>query len=90
MNITDIRALLYVPESRPGFFEQSREGESGIALYCRKVLIQNKTENIAPKWMRFVKGKQYLLPLGSLLLKNENCTFSDISHCESNSMELYL
>merc|ERR1719225_2425759 len=52
----DIRALLYVPESRPGFFEQSREGESGIALYCRKVLIQNKTENIAPKWMRFVKG----------------------------------
>ena len=57
MNITDIRALLYVPESRPGFFEQSREGESGIALYCRKVLIQNKTENIAPKWMRFVKGK---------------------------------
>jgi len=52
----DIRALLYVPDSRPGFFEQSREGESGIALYCRKVLIQNKTENIAPKWMRFVKG----------------------------------
>ena len=60
MNITDIRALLYVPESRPGFFEQSREGESGIALYCRKVLIQNKTENIAPKWMRFVKGIKYI------------------------------
>lgn len=54
--IPDIRALLYVPESRPGLFETSREGEVGVALYCRKVLIQNKTENIVPKWMRFVKG----------------------------------
>jgi len=52
----DIRALLYVPENRPGMFETSREGESGVALYCRKVLIKSKTENIVPKWMRFVKG----------------------------------
>ena len=37
-------------------FETGREGESGVALYCRKVLIQSKTENIVPKWMRFVKG----------------------------------
>jgi len=52
----DIRALLYVPESRPGFFETSREGDVGVALYCRKVLIQSKTENIVPKWLRFIKG----------------------------------
>ena len=53
----DIRALFYVPESRPGLFETSREsGESGVALYCRKVLIKSKAENIVPKWMRFVKG----------------------------------
>ena len=52
----DIRALLYVPESRPGLFETSREGDTGVALYCRKVLIKSKTENIVPKWMRFVKG----------------------------------
>merc|ERR1711884_88268 len=52
----DIRALLYVPESKPGMFETGREGESGVALYCRKVLIQSKTENIVPKWMTFVKG----------------------------------
>ena len=52
----DIRALLYVPESRPGLFETSREGDAGVALYCRKVLIKSKTENIVPKWMRFVKG----------------------------------
>ena len=52
----DIRALLYVPESRPGLFETSREGDAGVALYCRKVLIKSKTENLVPKWMRFVKG----------------------------------
>ena len=54
----DIRALFYVPESRPGLFETSREegGEGGVALYCRKVLIKSKAENIVPKWMRFVKG----------------------------------
>ena len=52
----DIRALLYVPDSRPGFFEQSREGDAGVALYCRKVLIKSRAENIVPKWMRFAKG----------------------------------
>merc|ERR1712043_38197 len=54
----DIRALIYVPESKPGMFEQSLDGGtgSGVALYCRKVLIKSKTENIEPKWMRFVKG----------------------------------
>ena len=52
----DIRALLYVPESRPGFFEQSREGDTGVSLYCRKVLIKSRAENIVPKWMRFAKG----------------------------------
>jgi TNF receptor-associated protein 1 len=34
----------------------SREVESGVALYTRKVLIKNKTDNILPKWLRFVKG----------------------------------
>ncbi len=29
------RALLYIPESRPGMFETSREGDGGVALYCR-------------------------------------------------------
>jgi len=52
----DIRALLYVPESRPGMFETSRDGESGVALYCRKVMIKSKADNLLPKWLRFVKG----------------------------------
>ncbi len=54
----DIRALFYVPETRPGLFETSRDetGGSGVALYCRKVLIKSKAENIVPRWMRFVRG----------------------------------
>ncbi|XP_064214127.1 heat shock protein 75 kDa, mitochondrial-like isoform X1 [Tribolium castaneum] len=51
-----IHALLYFPEGKPGLFEMSREVESGVALYTRKVLIKNKTDNILPKWLRFVKG----------------------------------
>jgi len=52
----DIRALLYFPESRPGMFETSRDAESGVALYCRKVMIKSKADNLLPKWLRFVKG----------------------------------
>jgi len=52
----DIRALLYFPESRPGMFETSRDGEAGVALYCRKVMIKSKADNLLPKWLRFVKG----------------------------------
>lgn len=36
-------------------FELSRETETGVALYTRKVLIKSRTE-ILPKWLRFVKG----------------------------------
>jgi HSP90 family molecular chaperone len=40
-----------------GLFELSRDTETGVSLYSRKVLIKSKTDNILPKWLRFVKGK---------------------------------
>ena len=40
-----------------GLFELSRDTELGVALYSRRVLIKSKTDNILPKWLRFVKGK---------------------------------
>ena len=52
----DVRALIYVPEGKPGLFEMSRESDTGLALYCRRVLIKNKVENLLPKWLRFCKG----------------------------------
>lgn len=71
-----IRALLYFPEGKPGLFEMSRDGEIGVALYTRKVLIQSKTENLLPKWLRFVKGvvdsEDIPLNLSRELLQNSN------------------
>ncbi|KAG1670650.1 Heat shock protein, mitochondrial [Nymphon striatum] len=52
----NIRCLLYIPESRPGMFDISRETDYGVALYSQKILIKNKTDNLLPKWLRFVKG----------------------------------
>lgn len=34
----------------------SRDTNSGVALYTRKVLIKSRADNILPKWLRFVKG----------------------------------
>ncbi|XP_011135443.1 heat shock protein 75 kDa, mitochondrial [Harpegnathos saltator] len=52
-----IKALLYFPEEKPGLFDLARDiNASGVSLYSRKILIKSKTENILPKWLRFVKG----------------------------------
>lgn len=37
-------------------FELSRDTSVGVALYTRKILIQSKTDQLLPKWLRFVKG----------------------------------
>ncbi|CAG0888882.1 unnamed protein product [Cyprideis torosa] len=52
----NLRCLLYFPEGKPGLFEMNRDTDTGISLYCKKVLIRHKAENILPKWLRFVKG----------------------------------
>ncbi|XP_034945368.1 heat shock protein 75 kDa, mitochondrial [Chelonus insularis] len=51
-----IRALLYFPDSKPSLFDLSRDTSMGVSLYSRKVLIKSKTDNILPKWLRFIKG----------------------------------
>lgn len=52
----NICALLYIPEGKPGLFELSRDGDQGLALYTRKILIKSQTDQLLPKWLRFVKG----------------------------------
>ncbi|KAG7162571.1 heat shock protein 75 kDa, mitochondrial-like isoform X2 [Homarus americanus] len=52
----DLRCVLYVPEGKPGLFDLNRDAESSVSLYCRRVLIMNKAENVLPKWLRFLKG----------------------------------
>lgn len=50
-----INALLFVPGEnmeRIGFGQL----DPGVNLYCRKVLIQQQSDAILPKWLRFVRG----------------------------------
>jgi TNF receptor-associated protein 1 len=39
-----------------GLFEMSKEAKVGVSLYCRKVMIKSKADNIMPNWLRFMKG----------------------------------
>jgi len=50
-----IKALLFVPNEnfeKMGFSRMER----GVNLFCKKVLIQEKSEAIVPEWLRFVRG----------------------------------
>ena len=38
-------------------YDMSREIESSVSLYSRKVMILNKADHILPKWLRFLKGE---------------------------------
>ena len=51
----DVKALFFIPS-----FHQEKYGmgrmEPAVSLYCRKVLIEAKSKDILPDWLRFVKG----------------------------------
>jgi len=71
-----LRTILYFPEGKPGLFEMSRDSDTGVALYTRKILIQAKTELMLPKWLRFVKGKLVALCVGRISF---NISISQVS-----------
>lgn len=50
-----IRALLYIPQTHSEKYGGGRM-ETGVSLYCRRVLIQSKAKDLLPEWLRFVKG----------------------------------
>jgi len=50
-----INSLLFVPGENYEKFGFSKV-ERGINLFCKKVMIEEKSEAIAPEWMRFVRG----------------------------------
>jgi len=51
----DIKALFFVPKSHGEKYGMSRM-EPGVSIYSRKILIESKSKDILPDWMRFVKG----------------------------------
>eukprot|EP00980_Cylindrotheca_fusiformis_P031631 scaffold26716_cov137-Cylindrotheca_fusiformis.AAC.6 len=51
----DVQALLFVPSFHSEKYGMDRM-EPGVSLYSRKILIESKSTDILPDWMRFVKG----------------------------------
>lgn len=51
----EIKALLYIPSFHSEKYGMGRM-DPGVSLYSRKVLIESKSKDILPEWMRFVKG----------------------------------
>ena len=51
----DVQALLFVPSFHTEKYGMDRM-DPGVSLYSRKVLIESKSADILPDWMRFVKG----------------------------------
>ncbi len=50
----DLKALLFVPPF--SMLKFGIEEETGVKLYCRKVLIEEKAEDIIPPYFKFLKG----------------------------------
>jgi TNF receptor-associated protein 1 len=51
----EVQALLFVPSFHSEKYGMERM-EPGVNLYSRKVLIESKSPDILPDWLRFVKG----------------------------------
>ena len=51
----DINSVLFVPGNNPEFLGFGRM-ETGVSLYCRKVLIDSGPKGLLPDWLRFLKG----------------------------------
>ena len=51
----EIRALLFVPGENQEKFGIGQL-EPGVALYCKRVLIDSQPQGLLPEWLRFVRG----------------------------------
>lgn len=50
-----INALIFTPKDNPERYGFGRI-EPSVALYCRKILIDPKPDQLLPEWLRFLKG----------------------------------
>ncbi len=50
-----IHSVLFVPQENTEKFGFGRF-EPGVSLYCRKILIERKPDNLLPEWLRFLRG----------------------------------
>lgn len=50
-----LNALIFAPKENPEMFGMGQT-DPGVALYCRKVLIDHAPKGLLPEWLRFLKG----------------------------------
>jgi len=50
-----INALIFIPGENPEKMSFGKV-DAGVALYCKKVLIDPEPKGLLPEWLRFVKG----------------------------------
>ena len=50
-----LNSVLFIPEENPEAMGFGR-CEPNVSLYCHKVLIDSKPENLLPEWLRFLTG----------------------------------
>ena len=51
----NLNALLFTPQENTEKFGMGQM-KPGVALYCRKVLIDSNPEGLLPEWLRFLRG----------------------------------
>ena len=51
----DINSLLFVPGENPELPGFGRI-EPGVSLYCKKILIESRSKELLPDWLRFLRG----------------------------------
>lgn len=51
-----IKSLLYVPDDAPNPIFDPTNGEVGVSLYSRKVLVAEKASKIIPSWLYWLRG----------------------------------
>lgn len=52
----EARALLYIPSQAPFDLNHRERAQRGIQLYVKRVFILDHCEDLAPPWLRFVRG----------------------------------
>lgn len=55
MQPLEIQALLFIPSFHSEKYGMERM-KPGVSLYSRKVLIEPKSADILPDWLRFIRG----------------------------------